>query len=83
MTAAAAAAAPLIDWATLGRVFLISLVVGVGVVIVFTAGVFSLSTIRRPGVTAMARAVGSTVTTIAGAALVATVGWGLYFIVHK
>ena len=74
---------PLINWHAIGDVFAISVVVGVGLVLLFTTGVHSLSVARRPGLSAGARTLAGTVLTLATAAVAATVAAGLYFIVHK
>ena len=42
---------PLIDWHALGQVLLTSLVLGVGIVVLFSACVYSLSQFRRSGAT--------------------------------
>ena len=74
---------PLIDWHSLWVVFGISLVVGVGIVLLFTVGVYSLSVYRRQGSATIIRTVSGFTMALVSAAIAATVTWGLYFIVHK
>ena len=78
-----APATPLIEWHALGQVLLTSLVLGVGVVVLFSVCVHSLSQFRRSGTTIAVRTtnallMAATLTTIA-----ASVVWGLYVILHK
>ena len=78
-----AAPTPLIDWHALGQVLLTSVVLGVGVVVLFSVCVFSLSQFRRVGATIAVRATNAVVMTATLAAIAASVVWGLYIIVHK
>ncbi|MEU7136939.1 hypothetical protein [Streptomyces sp. NPDC046261] len=76
-----------IDWAALGQVFGVSLVVTIGLVAVFTLGIVGTS--RKPGsatATATAPAAGPTVLARSGAyacfaLCAAAVGYGIYLIV--
>lgn len=75
--------APLVDWHTLGEVLGISLALGVGIVVVFTIGIYSLSIVRKPGSAMVVRAVSAIIVGVAWAVIAATVVWGLYYILHK
>jgi hypothetical protein len=78
-----AAPTPLIDWHALGQVLLTSVVLGVGIVVLFSVCVHSLSQFRRVGATVAVRATNAVVMTATLAAIAASVVWGLYIIVHK
>ena len=78
-----AAPTPLIDWHALGQVLLTSVVLGVGIVVLFSVCVYSLSQFRRVGATVAVRATNAVVMTATLAAIAASVVWGLYIIVHK
>ena len=78
-----AAPTPLIDWHSLGQVLLTSVVLGVGIVVLFSVCVYSLSQFRRVGATVAVRATNAVVMTTTLAAIAASVVWGLYIIVHK
>jgi hypothetical protein len=78
-----AAPTPLIDWHSLGQVLLTSVVLGVGIVVLFSVCVYSLSQFRRVGATVAVRATNAVVMTATLAAIAASVVWGLYIIVHK
>ncbi|MFF4155370.1 hypothetical protein [Streptomyces sp. NPDC001678] len=73
-----------IDWAALGQVFGVSLVVTVGLVGVFTLGI--LGTSRKPEAAGATSATGSPLLTRTGAyacfaLCAAAVGYGIYLIV--
>jgi hypothetical protein len=74
---------PLIDWHSLWAVFAISLSVSVAIIVVFTVGVYSLSTYRRQGSTLGVRSMSGLAMSLATLAIVATVVWGFYYIVQK
>jgi hypothetical protein len=74
---------PLIDWHALGQVLLTSVVLGVGIVVLFSVCVHSLSQFRRSGATVAVRATNAVVMTATLSAIAASVVWGLYIIVHK
>jgi hypothetical protein len=76
-------ATPLIDWHALGQVLLTSLVLGVGVVVLFSVCVFSLSQFRRSGATVAVRTTNALIMTVTLATIAASVVWGLYIIIHK
>ena len=78
-----AAPTPLIDWHSLGQVLLTSVVLGVGIVVLFSVCVYSLSQFRRAGATVAVRATNAVAMTSTLAAIAASVVWGLYIIVHK
>lgn len=79
----AAPPTPLIDWHALGQVLLTSLVLGVGIVVLFSVCVYSLSQFRRSGATVVVRATNAIVMTATIATIAASVVWGLYIIIHK
>jgi hypothetical protein len=83
MSTTATPPSPFIDWHSLWVVFGTSLVVGVGIVLLFTIGVHSLSTYRRQGSSTIVRSLNGFTMAVVSAAIAATVVWGLYFIVHK
>jgi hypothetical protein len=64
-------------------VLLTSVVLGVGIVVLFSVSVYSLSQFRRVGATVAVRATNAVVMTATLAAIAASVVWGLYIIVHK
>jgi hypothetical protein len=49
----------------------------------FTLAVNSLSAFRREGGPALSRSVNAAIVAVTSAAIVATLVWGLYYIVHK
>jgi hypothetical protein len=74
---------PLIDWASLVRVLLTSAATGIGIVVLFSIGVVSLSVLARRSSSLALRSVNAIVMAAALATIVATVVWGIYVIVHK
>ena len=74
---------PLINWHALGQVFGISFVLGIGLVVVFTVAVHSVSVFRRAGATASVKAVSSAVGALAWATIGVVIVWGFYLIIHK
>ena len=62
---------------------LTSVVLGAGLVVLFSVCVYSLSQFRRVGATVAVRATNAVVMTATLAAIAASVVWGLYIIVHK
>jgi ABC-type nickel/cobalt efflux system permease component RcnA len=73
----------LINWGLLGRIFVMSAGISVGLVVLFTLAVNSLSAFRREGGPALSRSVNAAIVAVTSVAIVATLVWGLYYIVHK
>jgi hypothetical protein len=74
---------PLIDWHTLGQVLYISVTTGIGIVVLFSLGVYSLSVYRRDGSTMARRGLSATVMGVVALTLCATVVWGIVVIITK
>ena len=83
MSAILAASSGLINWSLLGKILAISAGLSIGLVVLFTLAVNSLSVVRRDGAAAATRALNGVVVVVTSAAILATLIWGLYFIVHK
>lgn len=77
------ASSGLIKWNLLGKILLMSTTISVGLVVLFTLAVNSLSAFRRDNAAVMSRALNATIGVLTSGAIVATLVWGLYFIVHK
>ena len=75
--------APFVNWSLLGRVFLISLGAGVGMVILFSIGLATLSLARDDGRSALQRMSARTVSTVMALAIVTALVWGLVLILKK
>ena len=78
-----APAVPLIDWHALGQVLLTSLVLGVGIVVLFSVCVVSLSQFRRNEASVAVRSSNALIMAATLATIAAAVVWGLYIIIHK
>jgi hypothetical protein len=76
-------ATPLIDWHTLGQVLVTSVVLGIGLVVIFSVGVYSLSVFRRPGATMVSRSTNAALLSLITLIILATGVWGFYIIIHK
>jgi hypothetical protein len=74
---------PLIDWHSLWQVLSISLIISVGVIIIFTIGVHSLSTYRRQGSSLSLRIISGLTMSLAVLGIVVTLAWGFYYVVQK
>jgi hypothetical protein len=81
--ATATAPTPLIQWAHLGQIVLVSLIAGVGVVALVAGGVYALSRAHRVEATPAIRLSARLGAAICALAVLVTVGWGLYLIAHK
>ena len=75
--------APLFDWHTLGSSTLTSAVVSIGVVVLFSIAVYSLSVFRRSNTTVAVRVASAVLMATITVVIVATLGWGFYVIIHK
>jgi len=76
-------AKPLIDWATIGHIFLVSAVIAVGLVLLFSIGIISLSQTRRAGAGVLVRSVNTVVVALAAAGMLSALVWGFHFIITK
>ncbi len=76
-------AAPFVNWPLLGNVVLTSVIIGVGLVVAFSVGLAGLSVARGTQRTVLARVSASLVTVLVGAAIVASLVWGLILIIRK
>jgi hypothetical protein len=74
---------PLINWHALGQVLATSVGLGIGLVVVFSVGVYSLSVFRRPDATAALRSVNAVLISLITLVILATGVWGFYLIIHK
>lgn len=83
MNALLAVSSGLIKWGLLGKILVLSAGVSVGLVVLFTLAVNSLSAYRREGVAVATKTLSALVGVVTSALILATLVWGLYFIVHK
>lgn len=83
MTLVLATSSKLIQWGLLGKILWLSAGVSIAIVVLFTVAVNSLSAFRREGQETMLRTMNVVAVALATAAIVATLVWGLYYVVHK
>lgn len=83
MFAVTVSVAPFVDWSLLGRVFLISLAAGVGMVVLFSIGLATLSLARDGERSAVQRLSAKTVSLVMALAIVTALVWGLVLILKK
>lgn len=83
MIALLAASSGLIKWGLLGRILVLSAGISVGLVVLFTVAVNSVSAYRREGGPALSRTLNGAIVAVTSVAIVATLVWGLYYVVHK
>jgi hypothetical protein len=83
MAAGGASSTPFIDWSLLGRIALISIAAGVGLVIAFSLGLAALSYSRNDEHSRIARFGAQALTLLLGAVIVGALIWGLVLIVRK
>ena len=83
MVAVTPLSTPLVAWSLLGRVFLFSLAAGVGMVILFSIGLATLSFARDEGQSEMQRTFAKVVSSVMAVAIVAALVWGLALILNK
>jgi hypothetical protein len=76
-------AVPLFDWHTLGQSTMTSAVISIGVVVLFSIAVYSLSIFRRSDTTVAVRSMSAIVMSTISLVIVATLVWGFYIIVTK
>ncbi|MEI8126774.1 MAG: hypothetical protein WCG86_03040 [Actinomycetota bacterium] len=74
---------PLINWALLGHLTLVSAASGLAVVILFSLAIRSWAGIRGAGVTSVTRRLHVLVVAVTSAAIASTVLWGFLAIIHK
>jgi hypothetical protein len=83
MAAGGASSTPFIDWPLLGRIALVSVAAGVGLVVAFSIGLWALSNSRKDANGRMTRMGALVLALLMGAAIVAALIWGLLLIVRK
>ena len=74
---------PLINWHALGQVIATSAALGVGLVVIFSVGVYSLSVFRRPSTTVSVRSANALLVSLIALVILATGAWGFYIVVRK
>ena len=74
---------PLIEWSLLGHVVLYSLVIAVGLVVMFSASLAALSLARASERSAAARFSGAVAAALTSAVICASLVWGLLVIVKQ
>ncbi len=83
MNSILAASSGLIKWGLLGKILVLSAGVSVSLVVLFTLAVNALSAYRRQGAAVATKTVSALVGVVTLTLILATLVWGLYFIVHK
>jgi hypothetical protein len=83
MSVMLAASSGLIKWGLLGKILWLSAGISIGLIVLFTVAVNSLSAYRRDGEVAAGRALNGVIVLVTSAAILATLMWGLYYVVHK
>jgi hypothetical protein len=75
--------ASLVDWPLLGRVVLVAVLAGVGVVVAFSVGLAALSFARDTARPLVVRILGVVVAVVMTGALVGALWWGFELITKK
>ena len=83
MTSTVTVSTPLIDWHSLLQVLYISAATSIGLVVLFTIGVYALSSFQHKNTVVLYRGINGLVVTLSSLGILATVVWGFYYIVHK
>ena len=83
MTSTVTVSTPLIDWHSLLQVLFISAATSIGLVVLFTIGVYALSSFQHKNTVVLYRGINGLVVTLSSLGILATVVWGFYYIVHK
>jgi hypothetical protein len=83
MTSTVTVSTPLIDWHSLLQVLFISAATSIGLVVLFTIGVFALSSFQHKNTVVLYRGINGLVVALSSLGILATVVWGFYYIVHK
>lgn len=74
---------PFIAWGLLGHIVWVSIVAGVGLVVVFSLGLAALSMARGGQRNIASRGAALACAMLMGVVIVAALGWGLFLIVRK
>jgi hypothetical protein len=74
---------PLIDWHALWQVLYISAASSIGLVVLFTIGVYALSSFQHQDSVVLYRGLNGLIVAVASTGILAMVVWGFYYIVHK
>lgn len=74
---------PLIDWHALWQVLYISAGTSLGLVLLFTIGVYALSAFQHKDTVVLYRGASVLVASLSAAGVLAMVVWGFYYIVNK
>ena len=74
---------PLIDWSLLGHVVLVSLLVGVGIVAVFSMGLVGLSFARKAQISRGVRTLSLGLSVVMTGLLLGALWWGFVLITTK
>jgi hypothetical protein len=74
---------PLIDWHALLQVLYISAASSIGLVVLFTIGVYALSSFQHKDTVVLYRGLNGLVAALSSLGILAMVVWGFYYIVHK
>jgi len=83
MTAPTPIPTPLIDWQVLGQVLGLSLLIGIGLVAIFSIGLAALATARRESAPTAIRTLGQLGVLLTASSAAATLAWGFYIITQK
>jgi hypothetical protein len=83
MTSTPPTTTPWIDWNLIGHIVAYAAVAGIGLVALFSLGVFSYAQTRATVNSSGRRAMGIIGTIVSGAALATALAWGFYLIVAK
>ena len=81
--AAATTSTPFVDWGLLGKVVLVSIIAGVGIVVAFSIGLAAMSVARADNRSSPLRATGAVVTAVMVGVMVWALIWGLELILNK
>lgn len=74
---------PLFNWHALGQILATSAALGIGIVVLFSVGVYALSVFRRPDSTVAIRTANALLISLITLTVLATGVWGFYLIIHK
>ena len=74
---------PLIDWHALWQVLYISAGASLGLVLLFTVGVYALSNVQHKDSVVLYRGVNVFIASVSAAGILAMIIWGFYYIVNK
>jgi hypothetical protein len=74
---------PLIDWHALWQVLYISAGASLGLVLLFTIGVYALSSYQHKDSIVLYRGVNVLIASVSAAGILAMIVWGFYYIINK